>query len=231
MPVLLAFIAGTVDACTFIALFGLFVAQVTGSFVLVGVSAISGHSAAIGRLFAIPVFFLAGVAAVFLAEAARRPARALAVTLAAEGVLVACFVATGMAGEPFHSANTPLAIAASLFGVAAMGVQSALVRLLLHAASSTNVMTTNTTQAAIDVAHWLLAVMRNEDRTEAARRIAALAPVLAGFFAGTAAGAVGFQVAGFRCLLVSIAAIAGMIVWAVRAGRPASRRESGPIIS
>jgi len=219
MPVLLAFVAGTVDACTFIALFGLFVAQVTGSFVLVGVSAMTGHPAAIGQLFAIPVFFLSGVVAVLLAALARRPAKALALTLGAECALILCFVAAGMAGEPFRDANAPLAIAASLFGVAAMGIQSALVRLLMHGSSSANVMTTNTTQAAIDVAQWLLALGRHEDRAQAWRRIARLAPVLAGFFVGTAAGAAGFHAVGFRCLLVSIAALAGMIAWAARASR------------
>lgn len=217
MPVLLAFIAGTVDACTFISLFGLFVAQVTGSFVLVGVSVMTGRSAMIARLFAIPVFFLAGVAAVLLTELVRRPAKALAITLAAEAVLVGCFVAAGMAGEPFVNPNAPLAIAASFCGVAAMGVQSTFVRLLMHGTHSTNVMTSNTTQAAIDVAHWLLAVLRKEDRAETGRRLGALLPVLAGFFTGTAAGAAGFHAFGFRCLLVSIAMLAGMIVWAARA--------------
>lgn len=33
---LLSFVAGYVDGCTYLALFGLFVAQVTGSFVLTG---------------------------------------------------------------------------------------------------------------------------------------------------------------------------------------------------
>src|SRR5258708_1220592 len=36
VPALLSFAAGFVDACTFLALFGLYVAQVTGSFVVAG---------------------------------------------------------------------------------------------------------------------------------------------------------------------------------------------------
>ena len=34
VPALLSFVAGYIDSCMFLALFGLFVAQVTGSFVL-----------------------------------------------------------------------------------------------------------------------------------------------------------------------------------------------------
>ena len=36
MPMLLSFVAGYVDSYTYLALFGLFVAQVTGSFVIAG---------------------------------------------------------------------------------------------------------------------------------------------------------------------------------------------------
>ncbi len=214
----LAFVAGTVDACTFIALFGLFVAQVTGSFVLVGVSAITGHSAVVARLFAIPVFFLVGVATVFIAAPFRQPARALAITLAIELVLVLCFAALGLTGEPFQGADTPLAITASLFGVAAMGVQSALVKLLIRDANSTNVMTTNTSQAAIDVGQWIVALAKGEDRKAASRRLGVLIPVLAGFLVGTVGGALGLRWVGFRCLAVPIALLSVAVAWAARAG-------------
>ncbi|HEX5507998.1 MAG TPA: YoaK family protein [Pseudolabrys sp.] len=218
LPLLLAFVAGTIDACTFLALFGLFVAQVTGSFVLVGVTAMTGHSAIIARLLAIPVFFLVGVATVFIAVPLRRPARAFAVTLAVELMLVVCFALLGFAGEPFRSADAPLAVAASLFGVAAMGVQSALVRLLMSGSHSTNVMTTNTSQAAVDVGQWIIAFARGEDRADANRKLAALIPILAGFFIGTLAGAFGLRWIGFRFLAVPVLLLAGAIAWAARTG-------------
>jgi uncharacterized membrane protein YoaK (UPF0700 family) len=43
VPVSLGFVAGFVDACTFFALFRLFVAQVTGSFVIARVQATLAH--------------------------------------------------------------------------------------------------------------------------------------------------------------------------------------------
>jgi uncharacterized membrane protein YoaK (UPF0700 family) len=62
VPVLLAFVAGAVDACTFLALFGLFVAQLTGSFITVGVQIVKHDPAALLHLLALPLFFIAGAA-------------------------------------------------------------------------------------------------------------------------------------------------------------------------
>ena len=62
MPVLLSFLAGYVDSCTFLALFGLFVAQVTGSFVLAGTLFVTHQHGAVIKILAIPAFFVAGVA-------------------------------------------------------------------------------------------------------------------------------------------------------------------------
>ena len=61
MPALLSFLAGYVDSCTFLALFGLFVAQVTGSFVLAGTLFVTHHHGVVIKIMAIPAFFLAGV--------------------------------------------------------------------------------------------------------------------------------------------------------------------------
>ena len=45
VPALLSFAAGYVDACTFLALFGLYVAQVTGSFVVAGAELVAHDEA------------------------------------------------------------------------------------------------------------------------------------------------------------------------------------------
>lgn len=223
---LLAFVAGVVDACTFFALFGLFVAQVTGSFVLIGVQIVYADPVNLIRTLAIPVFFFAGFATVFLAELAGDSRRALCWTLFAELVLVSALVATGLIAAPFAHANAPLALAASLLGVMAMGVQSALVRLLMRNVASTNVMTTNTTLASIELAQWTIAARRiaknpsDTDaidlRRQARARFSGLWPVLAGFLAGTACGAIGFQWIGFWFPLSAIAVLAGLLVWAMR---------------
>src|SRR3982074_862243 len=85
MPVLLSFLAGYTDSCTFLALFGLFVAQVTGSFVLAGTQIVTHDKGAMLKLLAIPVFFLAGVVTTIMVRIARRRDRpALPATLTLE---------------------------------------------------------------------------------------------------------------------------------------------------
>lgn len=137
---LFPFAAGVVDACTYLALFGLFVAQATGSFIIVGVQLVDLDPTTLIRTFAIPVFFLAGIATAFL----------VAIALAIKVVLRGAFVAVGLLGAPFVRPDEPLAVIAGALGIAAMGMQSALVRLMMRGTPSTNVMTTKTTQAALD---------------------------------------------------------------------------------
>jgi uncharacterized membrane protein YoaK (UPF0700 family) len=217
VPVLLAFVGGAMDACTFFALFGLFVAQLTGSFITIGIQLVSYERAPVIHLLALPLFFLAGVATVVLARAFAR--RALALALAVETVLLAVFMVIGLEAAPFAHADAPSALLASSLGLAAMGVQSATVRLMLPGVGSTNVMTVNATQLAMDVTQWLIAAFRSSDaaaKAAAARGIAALAPMMAGFFAGTVFGAIGFTRAGFWSLLPLIAVLAGLVWWASR---------------
>src|ERR1039458_7639687 len=62
IPVVLSFVAGYVDSCTYLGLFGVFVAQVTGSFVLAGTQFVKSEPGALAKLLAIPFFFFAGMA-------------------------------------------------------------------------------------------------------------------------------------------------------------------------
>ncbi len=223
---LLAFVAGLIDACTVFALFGLFVAQVTGSFVLIGVQIVNADIVSVIRTLAIPVFFLGGFATVFIAELAGDSRRALCWTLFAEFALVTGFVLIGLLAPPFDHPNAPWALVASVLGVTAMGVQSALVRLLMRGVASTNVMTTNTTLVSIELAQWMIASRRLrrhpadgaalELKRQAKARFAGLWPVLAGFLLGAICGAVGFQLAHFWFLLLAVAILGGLLIWAFR---------------
>src|SRR5262249_45299694 len=76
VPPLLSFTAGFIDSFTVLALFGLFVAQVTGSFVLTAVAIVTNEPGALTKLLAIPVFLLAAVATTVLAVMLERRGRA-----------------------------------------------------------------------------------------------------------------------------------------------------------
>src|SRR5260370_17399912 len=76
VPPLLSFTAGFIDSFTVLALFGLFVAQVTGSFVLAAAAIVTNEQGALTKLLAIPVFLLAAVTTTIFAVMLERPARA-----------------------------------------------------------------------------------------------------------------------------------------------------------
>src|ERR1700682_3478130 len=95
---LLSFIAGYVDACTFLALFGLFVAQVTGSFVIVGTEPVMHEAGFLMKALAIPVFVVAAAATTILASVIG-PTRQSAWpwVLGLEAVLLIAFLWIGLA--------------------------------------------------------------------------------------------------------------------------------------
>lgn len=223
VPFLLAFVAGYVDGCTVLGLFGLYVAQVTGSFVVAGAHLIAPEEGVLIKVVGIPVFFLAAVTTTLLVILTKDRARGLVLSLVVETLLLAGFMAVALSGVPFASGNAPAASAAAILGLAAMGVQSALVRLLLPGVASTNVMTTNTTLVAVEATEtavaWHRARRAPQDAAaaatlEAARtRLLNIAPLGVGFLAGTIAGTGAYLLAGFWCLLLATAIMVGLIWW------------------
>ena len=228
---LLSFVAGYVDSCTFLALFGLFVAQVTGSFVIAGAQIVTENwQGAVLTTFAIPIFLVAGAATTLLVESVGdQGSSKLVWGLALESALLTGFLVVGVIGSPFGNLNMPLAVAAGLFGLLAMGVQSALWQLLMRGVPSTNVMTTNTTLIAILATKTVLswhAQRRAEDNqataqlADTANHLAAVLLVAGGFLIGTIAGAFAYVVVDLWCLLVPIAAILGLLIWSLESPLP-----------
>jgi uncharacterized membrane protein YoaK (UPF0700 family) len=226
MPALLATIAGFVDACTFVGLFGLFVAQLTGSYVVAGASMFAPGWPEATVLLAVPMFFAGGVAATFVATVAGANGRyALACALALETALLAGFAVIMISIAPL-AARPPEAFAAALLGLAAMGAQSALVRLLLRGVASTNVMTTNTTQIAVEATQAVMSfAWRRRDpeiarqHTAACRGLAKSLPLPLGFSLGVVSGALAFAATGRWVVVLPALATAALTVWALRAGR------------
>lgn len=223
--VLLSVLAGYVDSCTFLALFGLFVAQVTGSFVFAGTLLVAPEEGALVKLLGIPVFFVACMITVLIVRsAARRGRSAVAAALALETVLLAGLFACWLVAAPFRAPDAMPAMIASVFGLSAMGVQSALVRLLSAGGPSTNVMTTNTTQFAIDVTEvamswWALRRAPGDAAAAAAhararKRFDGMWPVVLGFLVGTVSGALAYARFDLWAILAPIALAGALTVWA-----------------
>jgi len=227
VPVLLSLLAGYVDSCTFLALFGLFVAQVTGSFVLAGTQLVAHESGGEVKLLAIPAFFVACIVTTVLVKAVGQGTRAaLAAPLALETALLLGLLVSLLAGAPLAGPDTPAAVCAALSGLCAMGVQGALVRLAIRGTSSTNVMTTNTVQLAIDAAELVMAWRAHRGAPAdipaanayagAKHRASQLWPILLGFLAGTITGALAYARFGPWCILAAIALAGGLALWASR---------------
>lgn len=217
VPPLLSFVAGYIDVVTFLALFGLYVAQVTGSFVVAGAQIVGhNHAGAFIIVLAIPTFVLAAIVTVLLGHVlARHGLSPLGWSLALEAVLLAAFYICALIGPLNRMGGATLI--ASLFALSAMGVQSALVKLLMRDVASTNVMTTNTSLLGIDAAEFLLAW--NEKRKFPKNRRAAkifrktrksffaLFQIMLGFLAGAALGAVIYHEIGLHALIGPIAVV------------------------
>ncbi len=213
LPASLAFVAGFVDTCGFVALYGLFSAHVTGNFVLLGASLIQPHAGVIAKLLALPVFMIA--VALTRLYLIRSPSLAIRGVLLAEGVFLVLFLVAGIRLPLVIDADAPLAVIAGMSAVVAMGIQNAASRTVFATLSPTTVMTGNVTQVVLDTVD-LLAGPTEETRTAASGRLRKFGPPVIAFGAGAAAGAVGYGFGGYWCLLLPIALIVVLLARSAR---------------
>lgn len=202
---LLAFTAGAVDVIGFLGLGGLFTAHVTGNLVILAAHLVVGADASLALLISVPTFIFA-LAATRLAEAGLDRARIgpLGVLLFAHLVLLCAFLGICVAAGPDASPAAPMLIVAAMLGVAAMGVQTALVRIALPGAPATAVLTTNITLLTVDVGEMLFG--KGADGLRQARERAGKTwPAVAGFLLGCALGAAFDAALGLRALVLPTA--------------------------
>jgi uncharacterized membrane protein YoaK (UPF0700 family) len=226
MPMLLSFVAGYVDSYTYLALFGLFVAQVTGSFVIAGAELVSHDYGIAGKLLAIVAFLVAAALTAALIAWARESGRAgLPWMLALEAALLAVFVAILLLGPRVKNASDWHGIVAGMVAATAMGAQSVLVRLLMKGIPQTNVMTGNMTQLGIETTELILAWRRRARDphnfaavrafNEVHARLWTVLSVALGFLGGAAAGATAFATTGLRGALLAVAIVASLAILAL----------------
>ncbi|WP_186078987.1 YoaK family protein [Burkholderia gladioli] len=212
---LLAAVAGFVDTLSFVALFGLFTAHVTGNFVLIGAGAAGSGQGLLLKLAVFPAF-VAGVAGSSLlvralpVHHARQGARLLH---AAQAVLMFGFCLAGVAASPVGGPDDLAAVAAGMLGAFAMGVQNAHPRLVARPGVPNTVMTGNVTQAILDAVDLLSPHLDSTARAAVRARFAKMLPAIAAFAAGAVAGALGWRQFGFWALLAPTLALAWLAIF------------------
>jgi uncharacterized membrane protein YoaK (UPF0700 family) len=202
--VLLAFMAGFVDTCGFVALFGLFTAHVTGNFVLIGASIAKYRPGILGKLLAFPVFVLAVAATrLYLLRCEHRKRDAVLPILSGQMLFLVLFLAAGVYASPIRDADEPLTILTGIFGVTAMAIQNAASRTVFVGLAPTTVMTGNVTQVVLDLVELAVGV----DPSPVRPRLKKMVPPVIGFAVGAIAGGLGFVWTGFWCLLCPLVAL------------------------
>jgi uncharacterized membrane protein YoaK (UPF0700 family) len=225
MPMLLSFVAGYVDSYTYLALFGLFAAQVTGSFVIAGAEFVTSDYGIAGKLLAIVAFVVAAALTAALIMWARSAGRTpLPWMLLLETALLAIFAAMILFGPAIKDASDWHGIVAGLVAASAMGAQSVLVRLLMKGIPQTNVMTGNMTQLGIAMTDLIVARRKlrrsrhdlNDVRNfeDVRRQLVIVVSIAGGFLIGAAIGAVAFATIGIRGALLAVGIVAALAVWA-----------------
>lgn len=202
MPVLLSLTAGYVDTAGYLALQGLFTAHVTGNFVTLGASLISGTSGTLAKLLALPTFCVMIVLTRWLNYGL--PARGLAplrTLLTVKVVLLAVAAALALRFGPFSNGDSGPALAVGLTLVVAMAIQNAVSRIHLGSSPPTTLMTGTTTQIMIDITDLTRGLPADETQIARARLAKMTASVLA-FAVGCAAAALIYSRAGVYCFIL-----------------------------
>jgi uncharacterized membrane protein YoaK (UPF0700 family) len=129
---LLAFVSGFVDTLSFIALFGLFAAHVTGNFVLIATSLAEFRHGLWIKLLAIPTFVIAAVLTrSYIIRRERYERDAAAHVLLGQSILLAVFMAVAAWHTPFTHHEDPSAIITALLAACAMAIQNTAARTFL----------------------------------------------------------------------------------------------------
>ncbi|MFC5430834.1 YoaK family protein [Paraburkholderia denitrificans] len=224
----LAAIAGFVDTLSFVALFGLFTAHVTGNFVLIGAGVAGFGRGVLLKLMVFPAFIVGVVLSSLLVRSlserhARQGARVLH---AVQAVLMFGFCFAGVWATPISQPDSLPAMMAGMVGAIAMGVQNAHPRLIQRPGVPNTVMTGNVTQAILDAVDLLSTGTEAGVRAAARARFASMMPAIVAFATGAVAGALSLRYLGFWALLAPACALLGLVLMTGEHDRATSPRRA-----
>jgi uncharacterized membrane protein YoaK (UPF0700 family) len=204
MGAALSAVAGMADSAGFILLDGLFIAHVTGNFVLIGAAVARGTSGIVSKILTLPAFFL-GVIAARLGDQQlkhRSEAIQLSVLLAAEALMLLLVVTSGYLLAPGAGSDAIVISTLGCIGAFAMGIQNAVGRLHLAQLPASTVMTVNASQFAIDAVDVGLGRIDGVPQGKARQRLRNIGIMMSSFACGALAGALGAMYFGFLVLLI-----------------------------
>ncbi len=205
---LLAFVSGFVDTLSFVGLFGLFAAHITGNLVMMATSVAEFRAGLLIKLLAIPVFIMAAVAArLFIIRRERQALEAAAHVMGFQALLLTVFMVVAVLSSPFKHHEAAGVIATGLLAAASMAVQNTAARTFLAGLPPTTVMTGNLIQVIVDTVD----IWHGHGAVDTKRaRLRKLVPMLLSFVTGTIFGALGYLTVGFWSLLLPIAMISAL---------------------
>jgi uncharacterized membrane protein YoaK (UPF0700 family) len=202
LPIMLSVTAGYVDAAGYLALQGLFTSHVTGNFVTLGASLVSGSSGTLAKLLALPTFCIVIVATRWMSSgllASGLPT--LRTMLGLKVVLLAAAAVIAVRFGPFSNGDSGPALATGLVLVSAMAIQNAVQRIDLGSSPPTTVMTGTTTQIMIDIAD-MARDMPDDKRRIARARLGRMTASVVAFASGCATAALFYARAGIYCFII-----------------------------
>lgn len=208
-PLGLGFVAGSMDAFGFIALYGLLPAHVTGNLVLLAVNLSQGQHGVGMKLAALPIFGLgAAASAWFIGMLRERGRDAFLPAISVQAGLIAACLAVSLALPRARGPSDPSAVAAGCIALLAMSLQNVTMRLVLNNLPPTTVMTGNITQVVSDAVafafHFPSLRTREDERRLLSRQAERMALTLSGFATGSLATALGYRAVGAAILVVPV---------------------------
>lgn len=198
--------AGYVDTLSFVSLFGLFTAHVTGNFVLIGGSVAGYGQGLFLKLMAFPAFIV-GVALsslVIRTRSPETPTRGACMLYAIQAVLLLVFCVAGVnLGQRFNPDSWSVVVC-GMIGASAMGVQNAYSRLIARPGVPNTVMTGNVTQVILDLLDLCLPHVTADAKLASRARAGKMLPAIVAFGLGAIAGALAYRTVGFLALLLPV---------------------------
>lgn len=191
LPPVLSALAGMVDVISFVSL-KLFTAHVTGNLVVIAALLMRGGPPNLAQILAVPVFILAVCGVWLLAQRLNQRGPALArPLLLVQFLLLACVLMIAVSFHPAADPHRAMAVIAAMIAVSAMACQFALLRVAVHGAPSTAVMTGNLTKTTLSL---LDTFSGSAPVIEGARKqLRKTVQLVIGFFAGCLIGAAAFS--------------------------------------